>query len=270
MSVTNEIILEEIKKNKEELKLLIEAVEVRLTLKLEDLNRRLIKVEAENELLTNKLEKLDRKQRENNIIIFGLETRNEELTPNYIKKQIKNLVDIDITDSELNNFYPLGKTSDPPIKIEFTSFLKKKAILRNTKKLKGSRIFIANDLTEKQRNQNSILRKHLNLARGNKEVNCYIKGNRLHVNGRTYSPDELEYQEEDNIKIQGKPQSAPGTPTPAASKDHQPPFAKQIAPLTRNIQQKAATPTQQLIGKASKEVGDRNRMKTRNHSTKKE
>ncbi|CAH1155545.1 unnamed protein product, partial [Phaedon cochleariae] len=153
------------------------------------------------------------------------------------------LVDVNIAESDLNNFYPLGKSNNPPIKIEFTSFLKKAAILKNARNLRGTRISIANDLTIKQRHENSILRRHLNLAKGNKENDCYIRGNRLHVDGKIYTAEELENQEEIGKNTTEKPQSAPGTPIATTNRELQKQTTKPQQ-TTKNIQQKINTPTE--------------------------
>lgn len=153
MSVTNEVILEELKKNRQELRSLIEAVEVRITLKIEDLNRRINTLEFKNAENTDRIERLERKSRENNIIIFGLESKPENISTDFIKCEIKKLVDVNITEGDLNNFYPLGKAKNPPIKIEFTSFLKKTEVLKNAKNLKGTRVSMVRDLTFKQRQE---------------------------------------------------------------------------------------------------------------------
>lgn len=263
MSVTNETILEEIKKNRKELKALIEALEVRVSLKFEDLSRRISYIEQENVILKDSIEKLERKTRENNIVIFGLKTKPEEITIDYIKKEIKNLVDVNIGESDINNFYPLAKTENPPIKVEFSTYLKKIAIFKNSKNLRKSNISIVQDQTPKQRHHNRILRKHLNLARGNNEENCFIRKNKLHVNGRTYTPEELEETED---LILEKPQSAPSTPTTVTAAKENIKFSNKLPELSvRNSQQKVHTPTS---GKSSKEVSERPRMKTRTYSAK--
>lgn len=114
---------------------------------------------------------------------------------------------------DLNNFYPLGKTENCPVKIEFLSYLKKASIFKNIQKLKGTKIAIANDLTPKQREENQILRKHLYLAKQNEDNICFIRKTRLHVNNRVYTPEELENCVEIEDTYQVKPNSAPETLT---------------------------------------------------------
>ncbi|KAG5879599.1 hypothetical protein JTB14_025246 [Gonioctena quinquepunctata] len=181
MTETIGMVIDEIRQTKQELKSLIEAVEVRITLEVEEINRRLNKLEKENKLIQERTENLERKIKENNIVIFGLK---QNITIDFISRELEILVGIEVQAADLNNFYTLGKTESCPIKIELIYFLKKKEILRNTRKLKGTSISIANDMTFKQREDSKILRKHLNLARQDNIVNCFIKNNKLFVNNQ--------------------------------------------------------------------------------------
>ncbi|KAG5878330.1 hypothetical protein JTB14_035257 [Gonioctena quinquepunctata] len=126
---------------------------------------------------------------------------------------MKNLLHIQLVESDFNNIYPLGNTYRSPVKVEFTSYLKKIEVLRSTKNLKGTSISIAHDLTEQQRIEFKILRKHFHAAKQDKNNTCYIRNNRLHVNNRIFTPSDLENLEEGFEHIhQNKPQSDPGTP----------------------------------------------------------
>lgn len=143
------------------MKAIIQAVEVKLSLKIEQVAHRLLGVEKENEVLRNKIESLERNQRKNNIIVFGIERSENYINADYIIALIKDLLNIELVESDISDVYPLGKSRNSPIKIEFTSYLRKLAILKNAKKLKDSRLSISQDFTERQRRENKILRKHM-------------------------------------------------------------------------------------------------------------
>lgn len=121
---------------------------------------------------------LDRKSRKNHIIIFGLKNPTKE----HLKKivEINNLRNINLTVEDINNTYPLGRSDKFPIKVELISHLNKKLFLENCRKLRGTNVFITHDLTEIQREENKILRKHLGKATVSNSA--YIKGNKLVVN----------------------------------------------------------------------------------------
>ncbi|KAG5865271.1 hypothetical protein JTB14_006491 [Gonioctena quinquepunctata] len=204
-----------LRQTKQELKSLIEAVEVRITLKVEEINRRLNKLEKENKLIQERTENIERKIKENNIVIFGLKHPGQNITIDFISRKLERLVGIEVQAADLNNFYTLGKTESCPIKIEFISFLKKNEILRYMKKLKRTSISIANDMTFKQREDSKILRKHLNLARQDNIVNCFINNNKLFVNNQIYSVKDLSGTGEFlDIEEKSASNSALDTPTP--------------------------------------------------------
>lgn len=85
-----------------------------------------------------------RSQNKNNIILFGLKKKNDEIL---VCKELTRLLDIRLEESDINDFFPLGRTENCPIKVELISYLKKRLIFKNTKKLKGTGVSITNDLT---------------------------------------------------------------------------------------------------------------------------
>lgn len=143
-----------------------------------------------------------------------MQKKPEEINTDFITAEIKKLLDIDVSEADINNFYSLGNKENCPLKLEFVSHLKKVSILRNAKKLKGTNISIANDMTTKQREENKILRKHLFIAKQNNNNTCYIKKNQLYINNKIYTAHELKQLEDTDDKIsQLQPKSTPETPT---------------------------------------------------------
>ncbi|KAG5886824.1 hypothetical protein JTB14_006784 [Gonioctena quinquepunctata] len=67
----------------------------------------------------------------------------------------------------------------------------------------------AKDLTQQQREEQTILRKHLSLAKRETSNECYIRGNKLFVNGVAYNAENLQ-ERSDHHSDQ---KSAPATPT---------------------------------------------------------
>lgn len=210
---------EEIVRNGEEIKLAIKASEANLLMKIEELNHRVSSLEVENCHLSNKIETLEILNKKNNIIIFGLD-KPELQTPNQICQELKNCLKIDVELTDLNNAYPLKTTGEgKPIKVEFVSYLKKAEIFKNCKNLKGTGISIANDLTYKQRQENRILRSYLNSVRQTyPEDKTYIRGNKLFINNRAYTVEELE--ESDRIHP-GERRVVSAPPTPQRRKENE-------------------------------------------------
>lgn len=97
----------------------------------------------------------------------------------FICDTMKDLLEVDLVLSDISDIYSLGRSEKSPIKLELVSHLKKRDILQNSKELKGSKIYISNDLTKKQREECKLLRKHLIRARIDTTDLCYIRGNKL-------------------------------------------------------------------------------------------
>ncbi|CAH0551112.1 unnamed protein product [Brassicogethes aeneus] len=212
MSDTN-LILSEIINSKNELISKIEASETKLLLKIKELNRKTHDIETENKILKNKIEALEKKQKSNNIVIFGIKNENNDNIVEQTISSLNKLLQVEINKSDVNNVYQLGKKG--PILVEFLSYLKKREILLNTQKLKGTNVYINHDQTLKERSDGKILRENLNVAKANPENECYIKNNKLIINKKSYTADQLIQENIEEIEIpRSKFNSATATPNP--------------------------------------------------------
>ncbi|CAG9815996.1 unnamed protein product [Phaedon cochleariae] len=169
------LLLDEMKQNKEESKNAIQASECRLQLTIEDLKKEIVTLEKENSKLQNKVELIERNNKRNNIIVFGL-----------------------------------GKHKNCPVKIEFISYLKKNTIFQKISNLKNTGIAIAHDLTQNQQEEFKILKSHLRGVRKDNSKKSYLRGNKLIVDGIEYTAEDL--QERENI-LREHTISEPSTPT---------------------------------------------------------
>ncbi|KAG5882036.1 hypothetical protein JTB14_003434 [Gonioctena quinquepunctata] len=107
----------------------------------------------------------------------------------------------------MNDIYPLEKTESCPITTKFISHYTKKIVLQSCNKLRGKQISIAQDFTQQQRAKNS--EKHIFLGKQENSNECYVRGNKLVVNGVACNAEELQ-ETNDNHNTQ---RSAPATPT---------------------------------------------------------
>ncbi|CAG9822919.1 unnamed protein product [Phaedon cochleariae] len=205
-----EKLYEEIVNSKKEIKNAIEASEVRLLMKIETFSEKIKKLEKENTELKEKIETLERNGKKNNIVVFGLTKKFEDLSVDNICNQLNKILDVEINISDINNLYRLGKAENSPIKIEFLSTFTKINILRNCKKLKGTNITISADLTKTQQERIKILRNFLTKLRSTGENRCYIKGERLYSNNTVYTVEdilEIEQSSESSQVINSAPQT---------------------------------------------------------------
>lgn len=220
--ITINTLYEEVLKNRNEIRSYIEASEVRLLLKIEELKLRLDSVEKENLTLQNRIEYLERTNKKNNIIIFGLIKDDEKITTTLIIQELNKLLELNLAETDINNLYRLGQFENSPVKVEFISYLKKIQVLKNCSKLKGTNISIVHDLTPQQRQDNQILKKHLKVAKQNRNNICYIKKNKLHINEEIYTLEQLREKENyEDFLMETKSSSAPATPITIKTKKQQ-------------------------------------------------
>ncbi|KAJ8960093.1 hypothetical protein NQ317_014279, partial [Molorchus minor] len=122
-----------------------------------------------------RLYRIEQQNKKNNIVIFGIKKSRSDITPQYICQKLNELLDIELNELDISNLYSLGNVENSPIKVEFASYIKTIYTLKHCNKLKGKNITIAHDLTLNQRQENQILRKHLNLAKKNTNNICHIR-----------------------------------------------------------------------------------------------
>lgn len=239
-------VLHEIKKNRSEIKNAIEAIEARLLLEIADLKNKNCQLEEKNQKLQEEIERIKRNSNKNSIVVFGLQIPRDTFTIQDICSHIFTLIEVEIKPADINNYYTLGNTPDSPLKIDFVNYWVKSNILKNCFKLKDKKgISIAPALTQKQRTETKILRKHLFLAKQDKKENCYIKQGKLYVNNQVYTVDDLTEVEDNNERHTN---SAPPTPTPevitcAESVDPVPEITKKLKNKPEGKKNQNITPT---------------------------
>lgn len=162
----------------------IQKLRLSTAIRLEACEERTSKVEHE-------FLKIKRNALKNNIIVTGLRLDSSDLVQSTIS-QLNYLLDINLSEQDINNIYRLGKNK-PEVKIEFLSYLTKTKVITKRRKLKGTKVYINEDLCEEDRRDSKILRKHLNLAR-QKNCRAYIRSGCLFVDGEKFSVQQLKDQ----------------------------------------------------------------------------
>lgn len=207
--ITNQDLLEGIASIRRDFKCIIDALETRLLLKLEETSQNFQEVRNENIYLRKRLDYLERKERKNNIVISGLENACDQDIPTFIVSELNRLLGVPLQTSELNNVFYLGR-SQKLVKVEFLSYLTKQTILKNCYKLKNTGIYINNDLSVSERDDNRVLRYHRKLCFLDGK-RAYIKKGELWVNDRHYTAEELKLAEKKDEEPVKPANSDPGT-----------------------------------------------------------
>lgn len=194
--------------------------------KLDDQNRKIADLNNKYNQLELRCMHLERQYRKNNIIIFGLNVVQESNILEFTLNKFLELLQIKVVESDINNIYVIKTEKGTPIKVEFVSYLKKELILKNANKLKGKKIFIAQDLCHEDRRDNKVLQRHLKLARSKNNF-AKIKGNKLTVNEDVYTVEQLVAMDsaneavrtESNLELNKNYQSNSAPSTPATEQN---------------------------------------------------
>ncbi|KAK9878091.1 hypothetical protein WA026_020733 [Henosepilachna vigintioctopunctata] len=146
-------ILNEVIASKNYLKTYIAASEAKLLSEIQSLKSKIVNLEKKNSDLKIQMEKNDRNSNKKNIIIFGLE-KPFEVTPAFICKEIRRLLQVELKESDISDSNQLGKKKNCPIKVEFISYFKKKevGILRQLESSEGTTLGDTPHLAKKEKN----------------------------------------------------------------------------------------------------------------------
>lgn len=183
--------------NTEELKQEIRNLNLEIKQELDILKRENEEVKRENQHLKSRLKIAESQLKKYNLVFYGIteeENRIDEIDS--IVNLINEKIGVVCRFTDIRDYHRIGqKTQDKnrPIVIEFINYQLKVDILKNTKNLKGTRIFISKDYTPEEYGQQKVLRQNLKIAREN-NFTAQIKKNVLIVNGVTYTYEELVNQ----------------------------------------------------------------------------
>lgn len=159
----------------------------------EELENKVVSLEAENKNLKNRLVNLERKIKKNNILIYGLTTENTSVIETVINL-INTKLNVKLCKNEINNCYQNKKLNSEPIFLELTSYIKKAEIFGNAYKLKNSGIGFTDDLCFEDRQERKQLVQHLKRAKNN-DLKAHIKNNKLIINGEAFTLSDLSVTE---------------------------------------------------------------------------
>ncbi|KAG5878165.1 hypothetical protein JTB14_028537 [Gonioctena quinquepunctata] len=142
---------------------------------VENIEAEVQNLEEENEQLKKRSSKIEKKSIINNLVFNDIpEATNDR--PENLAEKIR----------ELEN-----EATTQDLSTVLTTYLKKQEILRNGHKLKGSKIFVSEELLEKELKERQILLEGLKEARNNSQK-ATIRGNKLIVEDKIHSAAELQ------------------------------------------------------------------------------
>ncbi|CAH1155681.1 unnamed protein product [Phaedon cochleariae] len=185
-------------------------------------------LQEENKQLKSKLEKVEKRQKHNNLVFYGIKeeaSENQHSLLETIVEITEQKLEIELKKSDFNDIFRLGKKSgsqsghNRPILVSLISHIKRQEILRSGKKFKSTGIFVADDLSDSERKERKILIEGLKEARNNNKK-ASIKGNKLIIEGKEYTASNIPHAEQSTSTDYFSPPSprkstsAPTTPSP--------------------------------------------------------
>lgn len=177
----------------------------------------------ENNRLAATVHRLEKKTRENNIVLYRIqepEDGNTASLAQLVMKFLRETLSIDLQPWDISNVYRIGKHtggSVRPILVKLTTYLRKREILSKARNLKGTEYGIAEDLTREERNRKKVLYGHYRAALS-KGYPASLLRDKVIINGQHYTYEDLG---EDELLLQDsrtqvhpgrKSVSAPSTP----------------------------------------------------------
>lgn len=179
--------------------------------KLEFLIEENSRIKEENKRLKDKVivqeQKIGSLEREilrKNIIIRGIEDKEEENREETAGKlmTVIHKLGIQIRNEDIDEIKRIGKyirDRQRPILLKLTTGNKKIEILRKSKDLKGTNIWLEDDYTKEVLAERKWLIPQMKEAR-NKGYKAYLKYNKLVVNDEIYGIDDLKIHEEETVE----------------------------------------------------------------------
>ncbi|CAG9822172.1 unnamed protein product [Phaedon cochleariae] len=185
-----------------------------------------VAIEEKYQELAVKYEQLEKSQRKNNIVIFGLDFSEDKNTVdtsfdkkrkllNFTIEKLNQSLGINLSASDINDIFTIGKQDkDRPIILKFCSFYKKQEVLSNCKKLKGTNIRISIELNYQERLKNREWTNLLIKAR-TKYTKVYIRRGKFFVDEEEYSFEDLKQllgvESEEHVEATGSTVNTRGT-----------------------------------------------------------
>lgn len=200
----------------------LESLSAEVHEKFSETNQRLERLETENARLAYHLKIAEKKLKGNNLIFHGVEESTDETSAKLIdaiKRILKDHLEVNINTFDITNIFRLGKKSGgkpKPVLVSFLSKLTKTEITKNRRKLKGTKIFMNEDL---EREELEILLTYRKEAKQKKQK-AIIRGSKLEIDGRLYTIEQLQtgshILEEEPVILSHQTQShsEPTTPLP--------------------------------------------------------
>ncbi|KAI5723648.1 hypothetical protein M8J76_009158 [Diaphorina citri] len=175
--------------------------------KYEDNNRQNKQINEKIEKLEKKINTLEKESKKRNIVVYGIKEGQDETYEDLreiVRWFLNDKMQMGIGRNEVDNFFRLGKRTeagrDRPILIKFVTNCRKREVVNKKGILKRSKIFIENDLCEKEEIEKKNLVKKMKELRASGH-HVIIRGKSLIVNGERRK-EMAETQEDTDMECE--------------------------------------------------------------------
>ncbi|XP_030758538.1 uncharacterized protein LOC115884180 [Sitophilus oryzae] len=156
-----------------------------------EIEKKIEDLESENKELKIRIPTIERILKKNNLIFYGIPEDNNENLLTIILELIQGKIRVDLKLEDISECFRLGKatTAKRPVLLTLISGLKRNHIYHNKTNLKGTGIYLSEDLIPEDRTNRQNLVKKMKEARAQNR-NAFLRGNSLVLDGVIYNPNE--------------------------------------------------------------------------------
>lgn len=166
-----------------------------------------IEIKKEMDLKDGKIRYLENKIKENNLVLYGIQEEEHEVADaleNKVVKVFQDGMSVEVLKSDISTTYRVGRETNGrtrPIIVKFLSQKIKKEVMDNKRNLKGSNIYINNDMNAEDRKEAQEARYIFKwLKAEGRDVS--IRGSKLILDGKSLSQEEIiEIKQRREVRI---------------------------------------------------------------------
>lgn len=165
-------------------------------LEIEDLRGENVWLKRENLEQKDRLQRIERDLRAKNVVINGIEEQEDETElPEFICQIMTDKLEIEVKEEDMESIERMGRKGQYPrtIHIKFRNESIRNNILKNRKKLKGTKVYVDEDYTREIREERKILRQVLKKER-QQGKDGYITYNKLIIDNDVYDVNSIDQE----------------------------------------------------------------------------
>lgn len=145
--------------------------------------------------LCSKVDYLENQSRRNNLVLYGCpedEHENWYISEKIVIDTLSQYLAVDLADWEIERAHRVGtRPGKRPIVFKLLNFKTKTAILKNSRRLRGTNMAISEDFSDAVKRSREYLKQHLISAKGD-GCHAFLRFDKLIINGETWTVARCE------------------------------------------------------------------------------